>query len=348
MRRILILLMLLMLPIYGANYALLIGISHYKNPQIPTLFGPANDLEQMRKILIKHWDFPPSHIIILKDSSATKENILSSLHRLIQQASSSDLIFLYYSGHGTSLYDPNLGTQLGLSPLTGATVPYDFNLIKDPTGTISAFTLQSLIIGKRDLKPLILKGEKKGIRFFAAFDSCYSGYAIRGASFSRRFPVRSIGRLPVDFSLPQTISWTATPTSKYPYKKTIYISASKEDEPAVDIPPQFASQGWTFDQKPHGAFTNSLLLALQGLADINMDGKITYQELYQYLSSELPAKFGQSPNLLYPPGEETFRSNGGVETLEERPVGAKRFFHSDRLLDRLPNLRIRIRIRTAR
>jgi hypothetical protein len=62
------------------------------------------------------------------------------------------------------------------------------------------------------------------------------------------------------------------------------LSASKPEEPSVEGG-DFRFEG---ERKGHGAFTFALLKGLKGLADTNRDGTIKIDELFEYISGEVP------------------------------------------------------------
>jgi hypothetical protein len=59
----------------------------------------------------------------LVDRQATRRAIMDELQALEGRSQPGDHLFLYFSGHGTSPYDPN---RLPLPHSTGAFLPYDF------------------------------------------------------------------------------------------------------------------------------------------------------------------------------------------------------------------------------
>ena len=68
---------------------------------------------------------------------------------------------------------------------------------------------------------------------------------------------------------------------------------------AWDIPGTVIRTGLrqTLDGLAHGAFTNGLLEGLEGAADLNHDGVITYQELHGFLMQRVQTQNGQTPQL---------------------------------------------------
>ena len=64
-----------------------------------------------------------------------------------------------------------------------------------------------------------------------------------------------------------------------------------------------AGRSQTFDGQPHGVFTQGLLRALNGLADTNHDGDVTYDELFRSTREIVQGESKQRPQVL--PGPAT-------------------------------------------
>jgi hypothetical protein len=279
----------------AANHALLIGVGDY--PHLDKKYGlegPPNDVAALKSLLKTSLNF--SHIITLVDNKASKENILKELNKLETSTRPGDSIFIYFSGHGTSSYDLEK-KDWGIDPCTGALLPADFR----PDKKISNM-MNSLIIGKRDIRPILETLEKERL-IFAVFDSCYSGDAVR--SFLNRRGKAKYAPLTgiVDLTDSPESPAYGTDTIKeppYPYQNVIYISAASRIEPARDITKSDIEYGniTTVDGKPHGALTDALLRAFQGAGDSNNDGKITYSEVYHYVREDVSRRFSHTPQML--------------------------------------------------
>jgi hypothetical protein len=87
--------------------ALIIGISEYNfNPTPKPLSGVPHDIESATKIAIS-MGIPKENITYLKDSQATKANVLKTLSSFADQTSEGTRAFVYFSGHGTRNLDLN-------------------------------------------------------------------------------------------------------------------------------------------------------------------------------------------------------------------------------------------------
>ena len=276
--------------VMAANRALLIGVGKYPSyPGVKTLQGPEHDVRSLKQSLVDFWGFRAENIQTLTDSEATKAKILSGLDDLIGKTGQGDFVLIYYSGHGTSFHDAK-NRRLGLDMRTGAILPYDVS-----PGT-PAQILRRLIVGAIDLKPRFLELEKKA-EVMVLFDSCYSGDS---AKFIPQLVSRNAELIPRgDTDLMELIEKAEASTGDWPYRNLVYISAAARHEPAWDIPQRMIDAGIrkTVGNKPHGAFTNSLLIGLSGEADLDHSGTITYQELHQFLLETVQQKYGQTPQL---------------------------------------------------
>ena len=112
--------------------ALLIGINTYKYPdRVSPLAGSINDVEDMRRVLVEKFQFPPENILILKDSQATHAGIIEAIKgHLIAKAQQGDIVVLHYSGHGSQMKDI---TGKMISGVDETIVPYD---PRDPQGKV--------------------------------------------------------------------------------------------------------------------------------------------------------------------------------------------------------------------
>lgn len=329
MRRLILCLAVLWIGLNGwahaENYAVLVGVSEYSigksKPQV-NLEGPAYDLPALRDSLIRH-GFKPKNVTLLLNEKANRHAILENLQAAVLKAQPGDFLVFYFSGHGTSSFDQhNRVIATGIGPNTGAIVPYDFN----PSSRASL--LGSLIVGRRDLRPILEKLDRSA-KALVILDACYS------QDSAKDLELRGVPRyLNLEDFLPRGLvldtedqATEVTQSTKgtqatggaraprgtqaaerspdvYPYSNVISLSASAKNETAVDIGSQLLSTGriHTVDNHPHGAFTNSLLMGLNGAADINRDGAITVDELYHYTRENVRSNFKHTPQILQPDG----------------------------------------------
>ncbi len=203
MSRLLVLWLLLSTFLFSKEYALIVTIEHYA--RLSPLKGVHEDNIVYRKILQK-WGV--ENIVSLEDANATAANILYHLERIAEKIEPGDSFYMFFSGHGSSLYDDLYGMrfqQAGLTEIlrdSGAILPYDF----DPD-----HIAKTVIIGKRDLYPILMKIDEK-IKFaLIVFDACYSESSIRGIDEGEQ-----------EDRTPNIL----TESEGYPYEHIIYIASS--------------------------------------------------------------------------------------------------------------------------
>ncbi len=290
-------------PLLAGQYAVLVGIGAYRAEEVPNLEGPAHDVEALQRILVSRYGYAPADVTVLRDEKATKANILAALRDRIAGLKAGDQLLFYFSGHGSSAYDPHAGRLAAeIGPDSGALLPYDL----DPASLASI--AQTLLIGRRDLRPLFSQ-VPQGARALVLIDSCYSENAARYAGALAAAPVRGVDLLrladgPSRDGLPSDGPRSSAPPpptlEAYPYSNVVAVAAASRNQPALDISSGIISEGFrTVDGQPHGAFTNSVLAALLGRGDTNHDGVLTYDELYHFVRRDLEP-FPQVPQMLAP------------------------------------------------
>ena len=285
----------------GGKHALLVGVGRYSYLPKATLEGPPFDVQGLQAVLTR-FGFDPRNISVLLDEKATRPAILAAIDDLATRTRPGDFVFIYFSGHGTSGYDPAL-KEVGLDGATGALVPADFK--PAPPADLK----KGLIIGSRDLRPLLerLDGQRDVL---VAFDSCFSGNSAREifAAGEARYlaPAELLtaeGRAVATFAgEDEPFGAQTAKDPPFPYQTVVYLSAASKSERAMDIGSGLIRSGRikTVDGQPHGAFTNAFIEGLNGSADTNRDGTVTNEELYRFVKDEVSEHFPHQPQLLMP------------------------------------------------
>jgi len=176
MKKIILGLSLLTSVIAAQDHALVIGCcGQYKaENSISLLKGTKNDAKHIYDILLDR-GVQANNIDYLVESDATYQNITSKLKaKNSSDLTKGDTLYVYYSGHGTSVGDQsNFGRKLSsnediLKRLNNSAglIPYDFDL-NDPEHT--------LIITSRDFKPTFQSLDAKGVNIVWIADACYVG-----------------------------------------------------------------------------------------------------------------------------------------------------------------------------
>lgn len=155
--------------------ALLVGINDY--PYVTKLKGAANDVDNMRLLLVERFGFPDDdqHIRTLKDNLATRERILKAIQEhLIAKATPDSVIVFHYSGHGSRIKDAS-GDEIDNWDET--IVAYD-SAHQDPHPNRD--------ITDDELLDLLSQLTEKTPNVTFIFDSCHSGTVNRGSGLARQ------------------------------------------------------------------------------------------------------------------------------------------------------------------
>jgi hypothetical protein len=88
--------------------ALIIGVSQYRDEEVPPLFGVSSDMDSAREIAAA-MGIPTTNITELFNEQATKANIIAELRKLSQRKTDGGRILIYFSGHGTRWREGNSG-----------------------------------------------------------------------------------------------------------------------------------------------------------------------------------------------------------------------------------------------
>lgn len=103
----------------GKFYAIIIGVSNYPDPFIPSLNNePTNDAQELANILTTNYTFDQANVKLLKD--ATYRQIVRTFDDLSKEITEDDNLLIFYAGHG--YYDDN--QELGYWLPSDAEVDY--------------------------------------------------------------------------------------------------------------------------------------------------------------------------------------------------------------------------------
>jgi hypothetical protein len=83
------------------KFALLVGVNHYSQAQIPDLAGCVTDLEMQSQLLRYRYGFAEENIFKLADQEATGDNLRSTQAELTKRIQAGDLLVGHFSGYGT-------------------------------------------------------------------------------------------------------------------------------------------------------------------------------------------------------------------------------------------------------
>ncbi len=165
---------------WGANRALLIGVSAYDNlPAVRQLRGPGNDAALMRDLLLEQ-GFAERDIAVLADGMPgaglpTRRAIEAALADLAAAASKGDFVLVHFSGHGSqqpARPAPGLAEPDGLDETI---LPRDVGRWNGTARTVDGALTDD------DLMAALLRIRERGAFVWAVLDSCHSGDITRGA-----------------------------------------------------------------------------------------------------------------------------------------------------------------------
>lgn len=93
------------------KWALVIGVSDFKDGTIPKLKYSAKDARDFRDFLVKKANFSPDHVRLLVNKDATRMRIISELGEkfLPRVAQEDDLVVIYFSSHGSPSSADDIG-----------------------------------------------------------------------------------------------------------------------------------------------------------------------------------------------------------------------------------------------
>lgn len=244
----------------GEKYAVVIGISDYRDPAIEDLPLAAVDAKAFYDFLVDPGlgGIDGDHVTLLLDDEADRAGIVDALkNRLPRQAGRDDTVIIYYSGHGVPDVDLTGGSDDGYRKYLA---PRDAELAR-----ISATCIPMSVF--RELFTAVLSR-----RVIIFVDSCFSGASegdvdrMMGRTFGSGTTTARTRGVQISPGFLQEI--TKGPEG---YGKVL-ITASRANETALEIP-----------ALGHGLFTYYLLDALSGKCD-GGDGYLTVKEVYDHLS----------------------------------------------------------------
>jgi hypothetical protein len=238
--------------IRGQRWAVVIGISHYRDSRIPSLRYADVDARAFYNWLVspQGGKYSPSRVRLLLNKDATANNVRDALFNWLRQAIEEDIVTIYFAGHG-SPDSPETPDNLYL--LTHDTVYDNISATGFPMWDIET----------------AMKRFIKARRVIVMADACHSGGVGQSFDVARRnlSSMEARNRISSGFQSLSTIG-----------DGVAVISASDDN--------QFSYEGEQFGGG-HGVFTHFLLQGLKGEADYNHNRRVTLGELIPYLSENV-------------------------------------------------------------
>ncbi|HXH82833.1 MAG TPA: caspase family protein, partial [Candidatus Tectomicrobia bacterium] len=239
------------------RWAVVIGIGTYESRAIPPLAYSVRDAEAVHRVLTGPGGYKPEHVLLLTDRTTrrpTLRNIKWALGTfLARSARKDDTVLIYFAGHGAPEIDQRGVERDGLSKYL---VPSD----ADPDD------LYSSALPMEELHTIF--GRLEAERVVVFLDACYSG-----AAGGRTFASRKMRATHVDDLFLERLGRS---------RGRAIVTAARPSEIALEV-----------SDLGHGLFTYYLIRGLEGLADVDRDGIVALQELYDYLEREVSARSRQ-------------------------------------------------------
>jgi hypothetical protein len=233
------------------RWAVVIGIGTYERPEIPGLRFAVADAEAVHDVLVNRAGFRKEQVLLLTDRTERKptlRNLKWALGTfLARSAKKGDLVLIYYAGHGAPEIDPR---GLEADGFAKYLVPWD----ADPND------LYSTGLPMDEFQTIFDRIEAERVVVF--LDACYSG-----AAGGRTFASRRTRATRIDDLFLERLTRS---------RGRVIVTASRAAEVSLELP-----------ELGHGVFTHFLLQGLRGVADLDRDGIINLQELYQYLEQKV-------------------------------------------------------------
>lgn len=269
---------------YKKQYAIVVGIDHYKKLSLPRLNNAVNDARAIAGILRKKG----FSVIELYNENATKDRMLDALKKIKQISTSEDATLFYFAGHGD-------GVSGHKNVREGYILPYDFNSdLNNPNTDVmyydkSALSISSLVMYSRDTK-----AKHIGI----ILDSCFSGLAM-DSKYTNKSLISTAKIDSVEYDTktravrikPSKIEETTNSNSEANKlfrellsKKSINILTAGDDQPVSD-------------GSGHSPFTQALIESLG--SSMNKDGYIRFTTLADYIKKYVESKTKQQQKPQY-------------------------------------------------
>jgi hypothetical protein len=238
----------------STQWAVIIGVGGYDSTSVPKLRYPVADADAVYQTLVASGGFKKENILLLTDKTERKptlRNIKWALGTfLARSAHKNDLVVIYFAGHGASEIDQRGIERDGLSKYL---VPID----ADPDD------LYSTALPMDEMQNVLARIDAERVTVF--LDACYSG-----AAGGRTFASTKTRTVNVDDIFLDRLTRS---------KGRAIVTASRPSELSIEL-----------TELGHGVFTYYLVRGLQGYADLNRDGIVSLQELYEYLAQEVSRK----------------------------------------------------------
>lgn len=266
------------------KFALLIGVADYPSAGMESfrpIHGSTNDVLAVERTLRDEFQFATEDVRVLTDRTATLPRVLDAFDTwLLPQVKSADIVFLYFSGHGSVV--PDLSPKRLSAEWIGDSSFVLWDSRRDGAAGRHDLTddqVQSLIA------PLI----ERGAHVCVVTDACHSAGGTRSGAAPRFTPIRlapdgteGVGAETLPESWPKSVPFLEDGDSRRPKPASyVHLAACRKNEPAQEWVP---SDGGELASR--GVFTMLLLDVLRQVA--REPGGWTYEDLHRGVMWRLP------------------------------------------------------------
>jgi len=254
-------------------YALLVGINDYPAP-VPKLRGCINDITNLKRFINTYFSTFEPEIEELKDSEATRQNLIDKFRTHLCQATENDTVLFHYSGHGSRELPAPEFRNFFAENRAETLVCYDSRL------------QGGYDLADKELAVLISEVAQKNPHIVVVLDCCHSGSGTR--DFTEE--ISAVSRQSNDRTDPRSLSsyldgWYEKQYSELnkfdiPAAKHILLSACDRLETAKET------------AKGNGVFSHTLLEVLKRNTQLN------YAKLFQEVRLKiLDLSMSQTPQV---------------------------------------------------
>ncbi|KFK29002.1 hypothetical protein AALP_AA7G076600 [Arabis alpina] len=222
-------------PVHGPKRAVIVGVT-YKNSK-DELKGCINDAKCMKFMLMKHFHFPESSILMLTEEEVdpmrwpTKNNIRTAMHWLVLGCKPGDSLVFHFSGHGNNQAN---NTNDEIDGFDETLLPMDH--------------LTSGVIVDDEINATIVRPLPYGVKLHAIVDACHSGTVLDLPYLCR---MDSPGNYEWEDHRPPSGMWKGTSGGE-----VFSFTGCDDDQTSADTP-QLSGGAWT------GAMTYAFIQAIE-------------------------------------------------------------------------------------
>ncbi|MCC7173117.1 MAG: caspase family protein [Planctomycetes bacterium] len=266
------------------KFALLIGVTDYPSDGMESfrrIHGSTNDVLAVARTLRDEFQFATDDVHVLTNQAATLPRVLDEFDSwLLPQVKSADIVFLYFSGHGSVI--PDLARTRLSTEWIGDSSFVLWDSRRDGAAGRHDLTddqVQSLIA------PLV----DRGAHVCVVTDACHSAGGTRGGAAARITPIRlapdgteGVGAESLPDFWPKSVPFLEDGDGRRPKPNAyVHLAACRKDEPAQEWVPSDGA-----DSASRGVFTMLLLEVLREVA--HQPGRWTYEDVHRGVMWRLP------------------------------------------------------------